>query len=72
MAGVNNCFGNYQITQTKTKKIGKYTEDVNKLSNETDMMVINELGSQYLKEYSFLRTLEMFTNIKCILKLNAY
>lgn len=46
-------------------KIGKYTEDVNKLNNETDMMVINELGSQYLKEYNFLRTLEMFTNIKC-------
>ena len=54
--------------QTKRKKkIGKYTEDVNKLSNEADMMVINELGSQYLKEYNFLRTLEMFTNIKCIL-----
>lgn len=57
MAGVNNSFGNYQIMQTKRKKIGKYTEDVNKLSNETDMMVINELGSQYLKEYNFLRTL---------------
>lgn len=69
MTGVNTTLSIIvRSCRLKEKKLGKYTEDVNKLINETDIMVINELCSLQLKEHIFLRNFEPFIKIKHTLK----